>query len=351
MERATLEKILKLTSPAISSKGHIPIFSHYCFDGESVTGYNDTLCIQFNFNSGVNGAIRGDLLQGLVQGSDEKEIKFKQTENNIEATLGKTKSKLPFLPEEDFLHTDLFEEDLELVEVKLNEDFLNGLKKCLPTVSNDTARPAMMGVTLKLTNNSNYLYSTDTNSISRYKLNTSSEKEGEVIMPTEFCLSLISMKDYFEEEDDIELLISPTFTFAEFSDGSFILGRLIDSQDGIDIQQVIDDSYDSEELTQEIPEAFDTCLERSFLFNKVGKGPGVSLKVEKGKLLHLETITDLGEVKDVVKLKEKTPDIEVLCSPEFLLRGSSLCDAISIQNMCVVFKENDNYLHLVANKE
>ena len=67
MEKSYLLDALNKTAPALALRDHIPIFTHFCFDGENVTTYNDVIGIQTPCKTDVVGAVPGKVFQKMVE--------------------------------------------------------------------------------------------------------------------------------------------------------------------------------------------------------------------------------------------------------------------------------------------
>ena len=91
MERVELLNTLALARPALADKPIVPIFNHFCFDGDTVTGNNDNMVIQLACRLGFEGAVEGAPFINWLKISRFKEVKFEEDGDVLCVRGGKSK--------------------------------------------------------------------------------------------------------------------------------------------------------------------------------------------------------------------------------------------------------------------
>ena len=74
MKRRQLADILRRVEPALSKKDYIPIFTCFCFDGETVTAHDGTLTMQAPCPWDVKGGVDGGVLNFLRHRQTEQDV-------------------------------------------------------------------------------------------------------------------------------------------------------------------------------------------------------------------------------------------------------------------------------------
>jgi len=231
MNRIELVKTLELVKPALATTNMIPIFQCFTFDQGTVSAYNDQIAIigPTDFDVGGSVAIHGNTLLGLLSNSSVKEAEFAQKGNEVIVTMGKSVSKLPFQPEENFL----FHEPEEAWRFKLpyTENFNEAIRLCLETVSVDTTQTGLMGITLE----DNLMYSCNGDCLTRIKLKSKSKDR--VLMPTAFCEAATKLWATLEMTSGT-LYFNDEWVMVDFEEW-LVFGRVLEISEPIDFVQLI----------------------------------------------------------------------------------------------------------------
>ena len=75
IDRAKFLAALNLARAALASQPYIPAFTHFRFDEDGVTAYNDIVGILVNFDTGLDCCLPGDLLlKSLSSMADRKSV-------------------------------------------------------------------------------------------------------------------------------------------------------------------------------------------------------------------------------------------------------------------------------------
>lgn len=348
MDRIDLLNTLNLAKPALAQKDVVPVFTHFCFTGEvgTVYAYNDIIGIELECDLGIEAAIKGDKLLGILENSRGKTLEVTQKKEEVTIKCGRGKFTFPILSSDAFVFEVPNTDKAEQLDV--NEDFLNGLKLCSKTTTTNEAAPVMMGVTVSLGIES-YLYSSDMRSLSRYQVleEVSFKKESSYILPTDFCISLVHMSK--AKGALPEVFLTDNFVVAYFGN-DLILGRLITPDDAPNFAETIEGSVSDDEMDSmvKIPGALDGALKRSMVFTGSDKEPAIPLSI-KGKNITLSTHNQEGLGNDPVPFKGGLPDINVKVNTILLARGIGMCTEFLINDTVVAMRDGNKFFHMIAN--
>jgi len=347
MNKLELLNILKLAKPALADKEVVPIFTHFCFENDVVFAYNDIMGVLFPLESGIEAAVHGDTLMGVLENTKGDEIEMVQKGNGIVIKRGKQKqTELVTLPKDDFIFNE--PDTKKAISLAYDAALSKAFDLCVRTASTDTASTAMMGVTLSLDEES-FMYSTDMKTISRHAiLSGETHKPSEHILPTDFVKTLAKMFETMGEE--VTLLLTDEFAMGEFESGAFLFGRLHESDQDLDFAALIDESMDESELAEayDIPVDLESELKIAQAVIKNDKDTFTNLSIKKNAIV-LGASANSGDTGGTLKLKGKHSDIEICVDTELVIRAISMCDKMVINETCVSTLKGDGFFHMIAN--
>lgn len=336
MNRSELVRTLELIKPALATTNMVPVFQSFIFDQGTVAAYNDSIAIVGPSEFEVPCGIHGLTLLGLLSNSSVEEFDVKFDKEIITLKLGKTVSKLPFNPEENFIFKE--PTDKWAAKVPINTQFIEALTMCLETVSVDTTQTALLGITLQ----GDKIYSCDSDSLTRVKLKQGAK--GRVLMSTQFCLAVAKLWSTLDMVKGT-LSISDDWLYADF-DVWAVYGRILEVSDPIDFEALIKKTIKAQTPTQALPDGLSEALSRARVLADP-ESQKTFLSIEKGKM-NLHTETYMGEISDTLTFKEH-PDVDANVNASHLQRAIQYCDQIAVHDNCVVLEKAPDVLLLMSN--
>jgi len=344
MQRSELVKALELVQPALAKKDYIPVFTHYVFDGERVTGYNDQIAISVDCTLELEGCLPGHLLS-LLKSTPENEVELSyDPDGNYVFTCGSSKFTLPCLPLEDAVYKRPKSGKKKL---ELEQNWLKGLGLCLISVDPSNFSPERYCVNYFVA--SGQLYGTDGVTISHFDLETTSELEEICYLPEDFCKAVLSIARAFEKEGLI-LYLTRDGVVADFGE-AHVFCKYVGADKPLDFNAAIEralggqESLESLPLTEEILAAFNRA--QLLLSAETGLSQGTIIKVA-GAELYLKSVNNLGKVEDRITTDGDYNETNVKVSPKLLNRSAQVCSHICFAENCVVMHNNDNFHYYIA---
>lgn len=346
INRAELIANLKQVEPALSSKEFVPIFTCFCFDGATVTAYDDIVALQAPCGINIKGGLRGRLLLDFFEASKATNVEISQDGRDVHIKAGRSKLDTTAFPEEDFIFQFPKGEDAEVIDI--DEAFTEALGKALVSMGTDPSHQWRMGVTTIFDSRGIIFYSTDNKSASKVWVDFDKERdipERVTVLPPRFCELVV---DLGKKNGAHKLVLTETWAECKFKSGLRLFSKTI--------QQAAPDQYDAIFTEQagkkvrqqliDIPAGLDRCLERSeVVIGYNTDDPKMTLKVEEGKL-NFYTKSPVGDVRDTIKL-EGHPDIEVDCLPSLIKRVLPQVNRFLVTEGCVVLA-GEKFVHLVT---
>ena len=348
MNRSDLLTILSHVKPSLTHKEFIPILSHYCFKDGEVFGFNDLIAIKTACPLNIEGAVKGSILQGLLDYSDGEDVEITQKKNKILIECGKGSSALPILPKKEFIFEfPEFDEDFSLV---FGKEHLEAISVCLSTVSSDTSHPERMGVTVRL-RDIPVFYSTDGKTITCVEIEVPVSDEPideDIILPLEFCQVLSDMSSEYEEQE-LRFNVKDGYVIASFGKDYMLFSRLVRGISPMDFEKVIAanlEGVDNDHFI-EVPEALPRALSRSsFLIDPSERGR-CELMIEDRTLKVLGS-SEFGESLEEIPLDTDHPDIKIECYAGLLAKSLEQAESFALKERCtIIFGEL--HLAIVAN--
>lgn len=336
MNRAELVKTLELVKPALAVINVIPIYQCFTFGSGTVLSYNDTIAIlgPCEIESGIG--IHGNTLLGLLSNSKAETVELSLERDTAVFKLGKTISKLPFQPEENFLF-ELPKDDWEF-KLQVTESFIEALKLCLETVSSDTTQAALLGITLE----NDLMYSCNGDCLTRVKLKNKAKSR--VLMPTAFCEAVVRLWSSLTMTGGF-LRFNTDWVYADFG-AWMVYGRILEINEPIDFVQLIKDTINRRATPDlPIPNGFSEALSRARVLADP-ESQKTTVTIVNNKMILL-TQTHMGEIKDDFKL-DGHPDGVVNINASHLQKALEGSQQIAFHEKCVVLSA-PNVFKLVSN--
>jgi len=339
MNRAELVKTLELIKPALAVTNMIPIFQCFTFAGGFVSAYNDTIAILGPAETKESFGIHGNTLLGLLSNSQAETISLSLEHETAILKLGKTISKLPFQPEENFLFRE--PPDNWEFKVQITESLIEAIKLCLETVSSDTTQAALLGITLE----NDLMYSCNGDCLTRIKLKN--KIKSRVLMPTTFCEAVTKLWSSLTMTGGF-LRFNTEWVFADLGAWA-VYGRILEISEPIDFVRLIKSTvsrYDDGPIPMlPLPQDFSEALSRARVLADPESQKTI-ITIIKNKMTLL-TETHMGEIKDDFKL-EGHPDVVVNINASHLQNALGSCTGMAVLEKCIILEAPDVF-KLVSN--
>ena len=337
MKRAELVKTLELVRPALAATNMIPIFQCFTFNNGKVSAYNDSIAIVGPSEIEQPCGIHGNTLLGLVSNSSAEEFELSLDRSTATIKLGKTVSKLPFDPPENFIFNE--PEDEWSSSLTFTVGVFEALKLCLETTSNDATQDALRGITIQ----GSRLYSCDGDTLTRTELNKGLGKK-RYLMSTEFCSAIIKL---WSTMDMVKGVLSFNDEWAKFgTDEWAIFGRILEIKEPIDFEALIKKSESSPVKPIAVPEGLSEALSRARVLADP-ESQKTTITITKNKMV-LVTDTHMGEIRDELPFKGH-PDIVVDVNAQHLQKAIKTCDEVAFHENSAVLVKAPDVLMVVSN--
>ena len=355
LKTAEFSQVLKYVKNCLPSISLIPVLSHICFKDGKVFTFNGVESIIIDYETGLNCAIPGKVLCAFVETITKDELDITQTDTNVKIKVGKAVAKLEMLPADKFIYK--LPEISPIKQLTVNNDFINGFKKCLISVTFDNTKINQYGITLQ----NNCLYSTDNKRVSKYKLQENLELgEGfKILFPRGFCEIFAKIMT----NSACVMSFSNNYTSVQFQAklgeeateaGNVIKLRKIELHtemftevDFLDYEQFTNIIIDEKTfyLSNDFKESINNCnlflsgLSEKFVEFNITDTIEISVI---GKFGNYNDKLDIIVTKNVGKFKV---EIDLL---KQLLNNTTFVSFIKMENKVVVAGKEGDYLHLLG---
>lgn len=344
MKRTELISCLKLVEPALSGKDLIPVFSCFCFNGKTVSAYDDIVALQHALPFEVKGGIRGRLLLGFLTASRAQDVAVEQEGQQVTLRLGRSKFDTTALPETDFAF--VFPKEAHAAgQVPVTKALLQAMGKAQCSMGSDPTHPWRMGVTLVSGKKGLTLYSSDNRSATRvFVAGATMDGVKAVVLPPRFCEMLLTFSKATKPDT---LLVGDAWVQVRFGGGSLrLFSRTTGKADASSYEQVFSSALKDDVTFADVPKGLQHCLERAAAVLPFSKDPYSRLRAKDNKLI-LSTESSAGNVRDVITL-DGIYKCDELVSPTLLGRMLSYANQFAVvSGSCIVLK-GERFLHLVS---
>lgn len=193
IEKQIFQSLLNTLAPALSAKGIVPQFQHYCFQRGRVYTYNDIVAVEADCAFPLEGGLKGDILSRWVSSVKGREIEIEASgKDSVLFKSGRSRIELITMSPDEFLFSRPKElgEDLTL-EL---EDFISAIEAVLPCANAEATNPWQFGVTVHFGPKQIECYATQTFNLARAVIGNSAgaHKGTTLLIPPQFCELLIA---------------------------------------------------------------------------------------------------------------------------------------------------------------
>lgn len=350
--RDTLLKLVTLLRPALSTQSFIPALQHIKFGDGHALAYDDVTAIscKFQLADEIGRCVPGDLLiRALSSFSAETLSASMVDDTTMLLSSGRSKLKLPTLELDKFP----FKAPKGKPEViLLDNEILDGIKRCLFSAGSDPTHPAQMGVTLDCEDGKAVLYSTDNVTLSRQQTKSKIELPGgsPIILPTFFCEQIMALGRAYPE-DDVDLEVFPGALRCRFGTKAWCLTKTIVDLEPMDFAKAISRLVTVAKVKEHIahiPDAFDAAWARALLV--LGSEADKATQVSAGSgSIRLFSRSAMGEADDEMPFEGKLPPKDFYVDPTLVIRASKSCGSIAFYERALLLATDDaSFIHLVS---
>lgn len=351
VKRKSFIDVVNKVRPALSTQDFLPILSCVCFDGDNIYAYNDWLAISFpnTLDIPFEGAIPGDRLAKVLNSFNTEEVSCKVTKDSVKISSGKSNIKLPFMPEDDLVWEGVPKKGH--TEVAIGEELIEGLNRCLISISNDAMHPEHQGVQLSCDDEVLLMHSTDNTTLSQFMLEDDFDDFDPVVLPEMFCKQLISI--FYEMKAPV-MHINKDGVWVKDKNGVIIASKLLHTGAGTNFSEIIEKYTDGFKGT-----FFDIAktdliqsIDRALIINGDNADKITSAELNKGTLT-LETKTEKGHAVDEIVMpkvrKAVAKDkVSIHFSTDLVSRACRSMTSIAFKEDVILFKAGTDFIHLVA---
>lgn len=325
MKREELQTALKLVRPCVAQSASVPILQHVCFEANRMFAYNQESAIVVGLKTGLNCALRADILAGLVDTAAD-DVNLKADKDVVTLRSGGTKANLPAMPAEAFI----FEEpkrERNAVSVKVTPDLLAGLRMAVLGNSADPRVPLQSAVVLR-TGKKSALLAYDGISLLRYRLAEALPGDLTVFIPRAACSQLLAIAEALPDAEATISVSKRHFT-AQFEQDDLpvsLVGNLLDvaPEEAANLDRAADEAAGGAKQVK-LPEGFFSAVQKVELLTANELQSVCELQISEKKL-RIHGKGSLGEVASEYPIA--APAMETKLSPVQLLRHQQLTRAI-----------------------
>jgi len=334
LEKEKLLNILNQLRPALSTKPIVEELSHFHFCNDWVSAFNEDILMSADFYTGIECSVKADRFLKLLAGVKGNKVLFKKNKGELiiegeKASFGLAYSELG----------DVFEK-IESVEIgkrkKLPKDFLQALKLCCFSASQDMGDPEFINVCV----DGSSVLSTDKARCSWYKLE---EKHPKLLIPAYLLSSILNydFKKYAYDGNWFHLL------------GDIEFSCLM--KGGEYRSDTVKAFFPKEKVkAYEVPKEFgevlghaEILMENEFILDK-----NVTLYFEEKRVTIKANKKDIGWFEEEIPLKSgPKKSFELQINPVFLrevIKNSKTTKFYPMKELVMFESENGKFKHIIS---
>jgi len=337
MEREALLSKVSLVAPALSNKDIIAVLSCVCFDGTTITAYDDVVAIQAPFVMPIKCGVRGSTLLGFLNVSHSAEVTVEKRADCVYVKAGKADLKLPFVDPADFVFK-VPKDATSAQSLPTSEQLLDGLASMLDSMGVDTSHPWRLGVSVLFEADAVVLFTNNNSHIGcRLRIpmdNVPKALAGRfVTLHPQFITLLVGMA---KKDWPTSLEVGSVWVCARFESEAALYVRLIEQveQKSHELVWAAAAKEFDKYKGQPFPKGFERSLQRALVVLEGLNDRVCSFSVVAGSL-KIEARSMLGEVKDASTFDTHV-DAKCQSFPDIMLKALPGCDSVAFSPNGVV---------------
>jgi hypothetical protein len=346
MIRTDFLDLLRRLSPALAKKDFVAIFQCFCFTGEEVYAYDDTLAIKAPCPTEFSGGVSGSMLLGFLAASRIKEIEILVEKEEITFKAGRSRMKAALVDPDEFLFEDPGEKGTTL---EIGGDFISAVAAALPFMGTNPSQPDLLGLTLVIGKTS-YIYASDNLTAVREAVEMKNLPKGAekiiLALSPRFCSLLVAN----HAKDPVKsLTLGKTWSRAEFSSGLTIYAPCVGEPSKEKYEEMFADILSGEagEFI-DIPKAFGRCCDRAIVGTGGSSEVLTLIRYQKKGRLSLVTQNPGGEIRDTLKLKAPWADLQASIPAETLARAAERSETFCIVPGAYIAFRSESRIQIAA---
>lgn len=315
INKKELIKKLEDTKPGLSNKEIIEFADSFSFSNNQILTYNDFVCVKCPIDLDLKGTIKAEHFHKIVnkiKPDKEGNIKLKVKDNELIISANKDKVGIPINLEGEFQLDELGKEIKKWD--KLPEDFMQGIKLAVFSVSKDASKPKLTCLHI----NKNIIESSDAQRAFKYQLKN--EIKHEFLLPA-FAVPALKNHDikfynvtknwcHFKTNEDV-IISCRMYEDISFPDTDFLFD--------IDGPEVL---FPSEMILK---------IEKAIIFAQQDDDQIITIEIKKN-LINIKSKCDSGWYRGKIIMKSDT-ELSFEINPFFLK------DILKSSNKCIISEQ------------
>lgn len=349
MKTADLENALKLCKSSLLSMDIVPVLSHFCFVDDYVYAYNDVSAVMVPLQTGINAALKGDTLLGIIP-TLAGEVTLEPNENNTKVHLksGRVKIDLAALPPKSFVFEPP-DEDVSL-KLTLSDEVASGLQACLNTVGISALLREYTGICIEYNQKKKtvIIYSTDDTRLSVLTLKedfkVSSKERTSWLLPASPLKQILDMRE--SHKQDIELSFGETWMWANVKDILFFSKLMPETPPNY--ADIVESIAPPEAAWFKKPEGLHNSFLRAQVLTYKELRPAIELRTSGTEVrIIVGKENARGAFDEPFRLKTEVPEVTLALDPDKLAEVAETVDSVAAHDRCLAMKKG-NYLCYIA---
>lgn len=343
VNRETFIETLTRVKPALGKGASVLALSHVFFDKKSLYTFDGGFGIKLDVETELECGVPGTTLLGLLNTSVLEKAKLEQRSNVLQVGLGKSVSKLAALPFEDRVWRYPAKLPCGAKSVKLDEIFMEGLRKVLFVKASPPTRVEHYGVTVQKVKNDLVLYTTDSATMASVRIPNVGKDAAfdKVLLPREFSEQLLS-----QSPSGATLYVLADCLIAQTADATFY-SNLLDLSASDDMGAIMSRKKAEHTAMEPLPAGFDGALARAEVLS--GREEAVVTLAASGKTLTVSGDYTLGALKEELALEAAVDTASIRVDAVVLRRALTYAESFSIKPTSLMLSSDEaNFTYLVA---
>jgi len=341
-------KTLQLAKPALSRVDFIPALCNFKVTEAEVTAFNGCLGITVNRGFSKPCLIPGDLSLRMVGSITNKRATLALKQNAMHIVAGKSKIELPTMDVDEFV-LDLPKGKTKSA-ITVSQELPEGSEKGLIAAGLDATFPELLGVSLFNVDGNITVFASDNYFLSRYdtKVKVGKHDKLPVVLPTDFCTSLISLVNEFDPTcSNTTISVIGTSVVCTVGTAATVFTQCPSIKSLPPFEEASASMLQGTGTYIDIPKALPDILNRSCMLVSVDTSPSMRIDAEK-KSLQFFTETAHGRAEETCAVSEKVGEFSVEVDPTLLNKVIATAASICFHENVVAVKTGKQHVYLIS---
>lgn len=342
VDREEFSAVLARLKPALNPGGRVAAYSHIWFDKKAAFAFDGGFGLRLDLETDLECGVPGVTLMGLLATTTLQEIELVPEASSMKVKLGKSTSKLAILEPSAKLWPFPAKLTKKVEPAKLDETFIEALRKTLFVKASSPDRVEHYGVMIQRRKKDLFLCAADSVALGSAMVRGAGAgfSVERTLLPRGFAEQLVA-----QSPEGVDLYVLEDCLVA-VGDGVAFYSNVLDLAEADDLDDLVSTQVREHPEPIALPAGFEAALSRAEIL--AGREePVVQLEMD-GNTLKMFGDYGLGQLNESLELEGDAAQVKVRAKAGLLRRALPYAESLSMTRKSLMMRGADGFVYVVA---